>query len=241
MNTQNTDNKLQIGICVSPDCYIPDIIGVYTIFSVVPDCDIHFIWKHKELIMGYPSFPIHATTTFSECPENLDVLAIGATTTNILTDEETLAFLADRGNKAKYLIGICSGSLNLGAAGLLQGYRATGNFHIVDELAHFGAIPVKGGEVVIDRNRLTASPVSGSFDAALIVLGKLCGEDLAREIELTLEYAPHPPFGTGSPELAGSELTQKVLQKYEPMFNQYRQAVRQASGRILLKSSPTFS
>jgi cyclohexyl-isocyanide hydratase len=168
--------------------------------------------------------------TFAECPPDLDVLCIGASTA-ILSDE-SLLFLADRGKQAKYLIGICAGSLMLGAAGLLKGYRATASFSVVDELPNFGAIPVKGGEVVVDRNRITASPVSGSFDAALIVLGKLRGEDAAKEVELTLEYAPHPPYGTGSPELAGAELTQKVVHKYEPTFNEFRKAARQASERL---------
>ena len=238
MNAQDTDN-LQIGIFVDPNCYIPDIIGVYTVFSIVLNCDIHFVWKNKDLwssknlIAGaLPSFPMHATTTFSECPQDLDVLCIGASTPEILTDEESLAFLADRGSRAKYLVGICAGSLTLGAAGLLTGYRATTNYQIVDELSHFGAIPVKGGNVVVDKNRITASPVSGSFDAGLLVLAKLRGEDAAQEVELTMEYAPHPPFGTGSPELAGPELTQRVIQKYDAIFDETRKAVRKAAERL---------
>ncbi|MBW4581944.1 MAG: DJ-1/PfpI family protein [Tildeniella nuda ZEHNDER 1965/U140] len=230
MSTQDGE-KLNIGIFISPNCYIPDIIGVYTIFSVVPNCEIHFIWQDKDLIVGYPNFPMHATTTFAECPLNLDVLCIGATT-GLLSDE-ALVFLAEQGKQAKYLIGICGGSLILGAAGLLNGYRATASFSLIDELPSFGAIPVKGGKVVVDRNRITASPVSGSFDAGLIVLGKLRGEDAAKEVELTLEYAPHPPYGTGSPELAGTDLTQKVMQKYEAGFNEFRRAARQASERVM--------
>jgi cyclohexyl-isocyanide hydratase len=231
--TAQDPNKLQIGIFVDPNCYIPDIIGVYTVFSLVPNSDIHFIWKNKDLIAGYQSrFPMHATTSFSECPQDLDVLCIGGSTHEILTDSESLAFLADRGNRAKYLVSICSGSLTFGAAGLLAGYRATTNFQIIDQLSHFGAIPVKGGEVVVDRNRISAGPVSGSFDAGLIVLAKLRGEDAAKEVELAIEYAPHPPFGTGSPELAGPELTQKILQQAETIFYETREAVKIASARL---------
>lgn len=222
--------RLQIGIFICPNCYIPDVIGVYTVFSVVPDCDIHFIWQNKDLVIGFPSFPMQATTTFTECPEYLDVLCIGA----IMGDlpDEALKFLSDRGSKAKYLIGICGGSLMLAALGLLKGYRATASFSLVEDLPKFGAIPVTGGKVVIDRNRITASPVCGSFDAGLIVLSKLRGEDAAKEVELTIEYAPHPPFGTGSPELAGVELTQKVMQKYEAGFNEFRKAAQRAYGRL---------
>ena len=222
--------KLQIGLFICPNCYIPDIIGVYTVFSIIPECDIHFIWKDKDLIVGYPNFPMHATTTFAECPPNLDVLCIGATPADL--PDEALLFLAEKGNRAKYLIGICGGGLMLAVAGLLEGYHATANFSLVDNLSEFGAVPVKGGEVVIDRNRITAGPISGSFEAGLIVLGKLRGEEAAKEAELTLEYAPHPPYGTGSPELAGIELTQKVTQKYEALYGELLEAARQASERL---------
>jgi cyclohexyl-isocyanide hydratase len=94
MTAQAPDN-LQIGIFVDPNCYVPDIIGVYTVFSIVPNCDIHFVWKNKDLwgsknlIAGaLPSFPMHATTTFTECPRDLDVLCIGGSTHEILIDSE---------------------------------------------------------------------------------------------------------------------------------------------------------
>lgn len=235
-------DHLQIGIFLNPNCFVPDIIGVYTAFCDAPNCDIHFIWKHTDPWentnrtsgMLHP-FPMHATTTFADCPQDLDVLCVGASTTvDILTDEETLAFLADRGSRAKYIIGICSGSLTLAAAGLLTGYRATTNFQAIEALAPFGAIPVAGGHVVVDRNRFTAGPVAGSFDAGLMVLARLRGEEAAKEAELAMEYAPHPPFGTGSPELAGPELTQKLRQRYEAFSNQVRQAVRTAVERLMV-------
>lgn len=216
--------KLQIGIFICPGCYIPDVVGVYTVFSTVPNCDIHFIWQDKDIVVGFPNFPMQPTTTFAECPQNLDVLCIGATPGDL--PDEALKFLMGQGSQAKYLIGICGGSLMLAALGLLKGYRATASFYVVDDLSKFGVIPVKGGEVVIDRNRITAGAVSGSFDAGLIVLAKLCGEDAAKEAELAIEYAPHPPFGTGSPKLAGAELTQKVTQKYEPALNEFRKAAQ---------------
>lgn len=235
-------DHLEIGIFLDPNCFVPDIIGVYTAFCDAPNCDIHFIWKNKDFwgnrkssAPGLHSFPMYATTTFAECPQALNVLCVGASTTaDILTDEESLAFLADRGNRAKYIIGICSGSLTLAAAGLLTGYRATTNFQAIDALASFGATPVAGGHVVVDRNRFTAGPVAGSFDAGLMVLAKLRGEEAAKEAELAMEYAPHPPFGTGSPELAGPELTQKLRQRYEPLSNKFREAVRKAVERLMV-------
>lgn len=234
--------RLQIGILTDPNCFVPDIIGVYTAFCDAPNCDIHFIWKDtnswstkKQTTGILHPFPIYATTTFADCPQNLDVLCVGASSSaDIFTDEESLEFLADRGSRAKYLIGICSGSLILAAAGLLTGYQATTNFQAIDALAGFGAIPVAGGHVVVDRNRFTAGPVTGSFDAGLMVLAQLRGEQTAKLAELAMEYAPHPPFGTGSPELAGTELTQKLVQRYEPFFNQFHQAIHKAAQRLMV-------
>ena len=233
-------NRLQIGILADPDCFVPDIIGVYTAFCDAPNCDIHFLWKHTNPQKNTESsgivhpFPIHATTTFADCPQNLDVLCVGASTPNLWSDEETLAFLAERGGRAKYIIGICGGSLTLAAAGLLTGYRATTNFQAIEALAPFGAIPVAGGHVVVDRNRFTAGPVTGSFEAGLMVLAELRGEEAAKEAELTMEYAPHPPFGTGSPELAGTELTQKLMQRYEPFVNQFGAMLQKAAERLMI-------
>lgn len=126
---------------------------------------------------------------------------------------------------------VCAGSLVLGAAGLLDGYRATSNFHVVDLLSHFGATPVRGGHVVEDRNRLTAGPVTGSLEIALRLIHDLCGEEVARESELQLEYDPRPPYRTGSPELAGPDLTAKALARFAPLAEMSRNAVERFVAR----------
>jgi len=138
------------------------------------------------------------------------VLFAGAVPPDTLEDEETLAFLADRGSRARWVGGSCVGSLLLGAAGLLRGYRATTNFQVHDLLAKFGAVPSRGN-VVEDRNRITAGPVTGGIEIALRLVQDLYGDEMARETELQIEYAPTPLFGTGSPELAGPALTRSAL------------------------------
>lgn len=226
-----TGPKLQVAIFVCPG-YVPvDIVGLHAIFGFLPDAEVHLVWKDKGLILGQPAFPTHATTTFAECPRDLDILLVGAVPPEILEDAESLAFLADRGARARWVAGVCAGSLVLGAAGLLQGYRATSNFHLIDALAPLGATPVRGG-LVEDRNRLTSGPATGGFEIGLRLLGYLRGDELAREMELQIEYDPHAPYGTGSPERAGPALVARALQSGQPLSGPMYAAALRAAERL---------
>jgi transcriptional regulator GlxA family with amidase domain len=201
---------LQIAILVCPGYAPIDVIGVHTMFGILPGAQVHLVWKDLDEIVGIPTFPTRATTTFPDCPADLDVLFAGAVLADTFEDEETLAFLADRGSRARWVGGACAGSLLLGAAGLLRGYRATTNFQLHDLLPSFGAIPARGN-VVEDRNRITAGPVTGGIEIALRLVQDFYGDDVAREMELQTEYAPTPLYGVGTPELAGPELTRRAL------------------------------
>ncbi|WP_437999697.1 DJ-1/PfpI family protein [Sorangium sp. So ce185] len=225
------ERKLQVALFVCPGFFLPDNIGLQTVFGVLPNVDLHLVWKNRDEIAGVPRFTTRATTTFAECPKALDVLHVPAIPPHVMEDKESLAFLAEYGGRAAWLSGVCAGALMLGAAGLLKGYRATTNFHLHDQLPYYGAIPTQGN-VVEDRNRLTSGPVSGGFDLALRLIGRLCGDEVARECELEMEYAPEPPYGTGSPELAGPERTARSLQRMAPLIEEMRQVGIRASRRL---------
>lgn len=197
---------LKVGIFVCPGFMPMDINGAQSVFTIA-SAEIYFIWKKKELVEGYIGWPTMPTMTFEECPDDLDVLVVGMVPPEIVEDEQTLAFFAKMGNKTRYVIGTCYGSLVLGAAGLLKGKRATNNSNVVPMLPDMGAIAVEGSEVVVDGNIYTSGPATGSFDASLLVLEQLLGTSFAQLVELAIEYDPHPPFGTGSPTLAGPEMT----------------------------------
>jgi transcriptional regulator GlxA family with amidase domain len=202
--------EVRVAILVCPGFMPVDIIGVHTVFGMLPGAQVHLVWKDLDEVLGVPTFPTRATTTFADCPADLDLLFTGAVLPDVFDDVETLEFLADRGSRARWVGSACAGSLLLGAAGLLRGYRATTNFQVHDQLARFGAIPTRGN-VVEDRNRITAGPLTGGIEIALRLVQDLYGDDLARETELQIEYLPNPLFGVGSPELAGPELTRRVL------------------------------
>ena len=220
---------LQVAILVCPGFMPVDVVGLHTIFGMLPGAQVHLVWKDLDEIVGVPTFPTRATTTFADCPAELDVLFAGAVPPDVFEDAETLAFFADRGARARWVAGACAGSLLLGAAGLLQGYRATTNFHVHDLLADFGAIPARGN-VVEDRNRITAGPATGGFEIAFRLVQDLYGDEMAREAELQTEYAPEPLFGVGTPELAGPELTRRALAHSAAMDEALR-AVAARAGR----------
>lgn len=110
-----------------------------------------------------------------------------------LRQPDILDWVARVGAKADWVTSVCTGSFILGAAGLLGGYKATSHWTLVDELAAFGAIPTRE-RVVADRNRLTGAGVTSGIDFGLALLARLCGDDVAKTIQLTLEYDPEPPF-----------------------------------------------
>lgn len=209
---------LKVGIIICPGVALMDLLGAHAIFGMSPQVELHILWKDTTLLNASPSFPVAATTRFDEAPQ-LDVLVMGAVPPEMNQDPHILAFISEQSRYTQYLIGICGGALLLGAAGLLEGRRATTNFHLLDKLPLFGAQAIAGGTVVQDGGVLTAGPATGGFEAALQVLALLRGEEAAKLVELTIEYHPHPVFGVGTPKLAGPELTQNSKNLYREYFN----------------------
>jgi cyclohexyl-isocyanide hydratase len=122
-----------------------------------------------------------------------------------IKDDEILNFLAEAGKTARYVTSVCTGSLLLGAAGLLNGYKAATHWSYYEALAATGAEPVHA-RVVVDRNRFSGAGVTAGIDFGLTLLAELRGEVAAKATQLAMEYDPQPPFQTGSPEGAGPEL-----------------------------------
>jgi cyclohexyl-isocyanide hydratase len=144
--------------------------------------------------------------TFEEAPP-LDLLVVpGGFGVNALMEDETvLSFVRTQATGAKLIFSVCTGALVCGAAGLLKGRRATTHWASHYLLSYFGAIPVDQ-RVVIDGNFVSAAGVTAGFDGALTVAALLRGDSAAQEIQLYLEYAPEPPFASGSPGTAPPEV-----------------------------------
>ncbi|MEM9235696.1 MAG: DJ-1/PfpI family protein [Verrucomicrobiota bacterium] len=206
--------KPEVAMLLHPGVTLLDLLGPHTVLATA--CNVHLVWKNTDLLETDTGIIMKATTTFGDCPEDIDVLFAPGGDPSIMRDEEVLRFLADRGSRAKWVTSVCGGSILLGAAGLMQGYKATSHWSARDALALFGATPVEA-RVVTDRNRISGGGVTAGIDFGLVLLAELLGEDIAKMTQLALEYDPAPPFDTGTPKKAGTAIVARLQERFGPM------------------------
>jgi len=224
----------QIAMLVYPAFTALDLVGPYQFLAALGNVQTHLVWKTKDIVMSDSGLPIQPTTTLKECPEDLEILFVPGGlrgTTAIMNDLEVVDFLHDRGQRAKYVTSVCTGSLVLGAAGLLRGYRAASHWTMRDLLPLLGAEPV-AERVVEDRNRITGGGVTAGIDFGLRLAARLRDESYAKMLQLIFEYDPQPPFHAGSPGAAGTELTDHVRERFAPAVEAARQAALEAQKRF---------
>ncbi|MDJ0641612.1 MAG: DJ-1/PfpI family protein [Erythrobacter sp.] len=181
-----------------------DLIGALQPLAHMPGAKTEIVARIPGANPTDSGAAIMADATFQTATAAPDVLLVpggGTPSIDALEDEATMEFLARQGATAKWIVAVCTGSLLLGKAGLLEGYKAASHWAVIDTLDVFGATPVQE-RVVIDRNRCTGGGVTAGVDIGLTVAGLLAGNDAGRMIELILEYNPAPPFGSGHPSLA---------------------------------------
>jgi cyclohexyl-isocyanide hydratase len=224
--------SLQIGLVLFPKLTQLDLTGPLQVFSSVPGATVHLLWKRIEPVTTDSVLTLLPTTTFAECPQ-LDVVCVpgGAGVDNVLNDEDVLDFLRHQAKGARYVTSVCTGSLALGAAGLLDGYRAATHWSARDCLAPFGAT-VSTDRVCIDRNRVTGGGVTAGIDFALTLVSILVDRPTAEAIQLRLEYNPAPPFSSGAPETAPAEVLSRMQQRIAPFQQHRRDAVARAAERL---------
>ncbi len=228
----HNQRKPEIAMLLYPGLTLMDLLGPQTALAMA--ANVHLVWKTRDLVMSDSGVAVRPDMTFDECPTDLDAIFVGGGPGQIavMQDPETLRFLADYGRRAQYVTSVCSGSLILGAAGLLRGYKSTCHWAVHDLLPLFGAIPVEA-RVVTDRNRISGGGVTAGLDFGLVLLAKMLGEDLAKMTQLAMEYDPQPPFHAGTPKQAGSALTQKVMDWLGPLNAKMKHVCEQASQTML--------
>jgi cyclohexyl-isocyanide hydratase len=224
----------QIAMVIHPQCIPLDVFGPHAVFAGLGNVQVHLVWKTRDAVVAATGVPLQPTTTFAECPRDLTLLVMPGGLeggTALMNDPEVMDFLHDRGQHAQYVTSVCTGSLLLGAAGLLRGYRATSHWTVQELLPLFDAEPVTQ-RVVEDRNRITAGGVTAGIDFGLQVAARLRSVAYAQMLQLLLEYNPQPPFQAGSPDGASAALTDHVRTRRAPAVEAARQAALVAQQRL---------
>ncbi len=202
----------RIAMLMYPGMTVMDLIGPQSMFGAMMGAQVLLVARTLDPVTSDAGVTITPHASFATCPRDLTVLfAPGGTDGTIAaaSDPATLAFMRDRGTRAKYVTSVCSGSLILGAAGLLKGYRATSHWSCRDALAGFGAIPT-AQRVVRDRNRITGAGVTAGLDFGLTMVAELRDPTYAQCCQLVSEYDPDPPFHAGSLETAPPEVSEPM-------------------------------
>ncbi|MEL6338731.1 MAG: DJ-1/PfpI family protein [Myxococcota bacterium] len=192
-----------IGFLIYPGVTQLDFTGPAQLLSQMPRAEIVVAWKNTKPVPTDSGFSINPTHAFEDVPP-LDMICVpgGPGQGDMMDDEEVLSFLRHHGDQARYVTSVCTGSLLLAKAGLLDGYAAGCHWAWREKLSDFGARPVDE-RVVVDRNRITGGGVTAGIDFALTMIAEIAGERTAKGIQLAFEYDPTPPFSTGSPKRAG--------------------------------------
>lgn len=203
-----------------PNLTLQDFVGPYDVFTRVPDYfEVMTVSENTSIITAEGGLQLKAALTFEQCLQ-ADILFVpgGRGIDALLTNPVYLNFLQTRAKQARYITSVCTGSLVLAAAGLLNGYKATTHWRSLDLLRMFN-VEVLEERVVIDRTRITGGGVTAGIDFALFLTALVCGEERAKIVQLALEYNPDPPFVAGSPKTAGHSVLQKVLDATQRTFD----------------------
>ena len=221
-------SPIRVAFLLFPNVTQLDLTGPAQVLSRLGNVTIDLVAKTADPVPTDAQFALTPTATFADYA-GCDILCVpgGFGDQAVMEDAESLAWVRATASGAQWVTSVCTGALILGAAGLLSGYRATTHWGSHHHLASFGAIPVQE-RVVFDRNRVTGGGVTAGIDFALALTAAIRGEAHARLVQLSLEYDPHPPFDSGSPERAAPETVEgyrKLAARAAPDRDARRQAV----------------
>lgn len=223
---------ISVAFLVFPNVTQLDLTGPAQVLSRLGNVTLDLVWKDRTPVLTDAGFAIVPTATFAEV-SRADILCVpgGMGVTEVIGDDAAMAWVRAVGAEARWVTSICTGSLILGAAGLLKGYRAATHWSWRDYLAMFGAEMVPE-RVVIDRNRVTGGGVTAGIDFALTLMAEVRSPEFAKAVQLSLEYDPAPPFDAGSPEKAGPELVATYQRRVAQLAPDREEKFRAAAARL---------
>lgn len=206
---------MQIAIPIFPKLTALDAVGPYEVLQRLPDSELVFVGHKSGNIRtdnGFLGLAVDAV--FEDVPApDVVVFPGGIGTRTLMHDERVLAWLRQAHDTTRFTTSVCTGSLVLGAAGLLDGLEATTHWGAYDMLERIGAKPVESRIVEhLDRRIITAAGVSAGIDMALRLAELLVDSTAAQAMQLMIEYDPQPPFDSGNVAKAGSAVVERALE-----------------------------
>jgi transcriptional regulator GlxA family with amidase domain len=201
---------MQIAMLLFDRLAAQDAVGPYEVFRCVPGWDVSFVGVEKGEVRCEGGLGLSVDRTLGE-ETTPDIVLIpgGRGSDAVAGDETVLSWLRQVDEQTTWTTSVCTGSQILGAAGLLEGRRATSNWLFLEQLRGYGAEPI-GGRWVEDGKIVTAAGVTAGIDMALHLVGREAGQEVAEAVQLGIEYDPDPPFDAGSPEKAPAEIVELV-------------------------------
>jgi cyclohexyl-isocyanide hydratase len=230
---------MKIGFLIFQNVTQLDFTAPFEVFARMPDSEVLLVSKDPNPVISDKGLAFLPTHTFENCPQ-LDLICVpgGGGVNQVIEDGISLNFLKRQAQQVKYITSVCTGSLVLAVAGLLDGYKATTHWLSIDLLRKFERIEVIEERVVKGRNRFTGGGVTAGIDFALTVAAEIYGENIAKEIQLMIEYNPQPPFQSGSPRLADADILEKVIASRKEIQNQRLEQIERIITSKLLHEHP---
>lgn len=219
-----------VGFLLFPGVVQLDVTAALQVLAFSPSLDLQLVASTMGPLRSAEGLVLQPTATFETCVP-LTALVVpggGHGQATAMADGALLAFLRRQAEQVQCLASVCTGSLLLGAAGLLRGRRATTHWAFRDQLVLLGA-ELAGERVVVDGNLMTAAGVTAGLDLGLRLLERLCDRETAQLANLMLEYDPELPYGSGSPAAAGPERVDRFLNLGAPLLEEFRQVVEAAA------------
>jgi cyclohexyl-isocyanide hydratase len=226
------DKAIRVGAIVFPKMDQIDLTGPFAILSRLPNATVKLLWKTTDPVRDYRGFGIIPDAKLADAGE-IDLLVVpgGPGQEDLMDDEAVLSFIAKRAETAACVFSVCTGALVCGAAGLLNGKKATTHWASVQFLKYFGATAVDE-RVVVDEKLVFAAGLTAGIDGALRVAALLRGEASAKAIQLDIQYAPEPPFDCGHPDKAPKEIVAKQRAAFRPLTDMRQATAKRVAAKL---------
>ena len=229
------DTHLQLGSLLFNGLDQIDLTGPFEVFSRIPNSTYRIFAKTLATMRDVRGLPLAPDDTIAHAPK-LDVVHVpgGFGQEALMDDEEVLNWLRWQASETLYVFSVCTGALICGAAGLLKGHRATTHWSAFHLLPYFGAIPTDE-RVVVDGKLISTAGVTAGIDGALRVAAELRGDEAAQIIQLQMQYAPEPPFNSGSPKTAPPTVLEKARSAVQDITEQRLRTAERTAQRLGVK------